>query len=267
MTSSSLSPPDAPPLSVVPAPQNAEAPWEGLAAAAAGRGIVLHPDALARLMVYRDLLVARSQQFNLTAIREPAGIERRLMLDAVSMLPALNARVPAGSGRPVRAIDVGSGAGFPGVVLKILRPDLDMVLLDATGKKVRFLQEVIQETELTGIVAIHGRAEELARDAVYREQFQVTTARAVASLPVLLELTTPFLDVGGVGLFPKGLDLDAELRQSAHAARVLGCRVDSSMPMPGGESRLVIVEKVTLTPRAYPRSTGLPAQSPLGSAS
>ena len=212
MTSSSLSPPDAPPLSVVPAPQNAEAPWEGLAAAAAGRGIVLHPEALARLMVYRDLLVTRSQQFNLTAIREPAGIERRLMLDAVSMLPALNARVPAGSGRPVRAIDVGSGAGFPGVVLKILRPDLDMVLLDATGKKVRFLQEVIQETELTGIVAIHGRAEELARDAVYREQFQVTTARAVASLPVLLELPTPFLDVGGVGLFPKGLYLDAVLR-------------------------------------------------------
>ncbi|MFT4036615.1 MAG: 16S rRNA (guanine(527)-N(7))-methyltransferase RsmG [Thermomicrobiales bacterium] len=251
----------------MPAQHNAEAPWPGLAAAAAARGVLVGTDALAQLITYRDLLAERSLQFNLTAIRDPEGIERRLMLDALSMIPALDAWLPAAEGRSPRAIDVGSGAGFPGLVLKIARPDLDVVLIDATGKKVRFLQEVIEATGLRGISAVHGRAEELARDPSYRERFHLTTARAVASLPVLLELTTPFLDVGGVGLFPKSLDLDAELKHSAHAARVLGCRFASSVLMPGEESRLVIVEKTTLTPRAYPRATGIPSQTPLGGAS
>jgi 16S rRNA (guanine527-N7)-methyltransferase len=163
-----------------------------------------------------------------------------------------------------RLIDVGSGAGFPGLVLKIVRPALQVTLLDATGKKVRFLSEVITATNLTGVRAVHGRAEELARNPDYREQFNLATARAVANLPVLLELTTPFLDVGGSALLPKGLKLAEELTQGMRAARLLGCRIISSDVLPAGETRLVVVEKVTLTPPKFPRPTGIPNQAPLG---
>lgn len=256
--------PDQPAVVADPVPQMQEPEWPGLAEAALALGVQLSPEAQGQLATYLRLLVERNAQFNLTAVRDPQAMERRLFLDAIAMIPALDRLVEAAGVSKSRLIDIGSGAGFPGLVLRIVRPNLKVTLVDATGKKVRFLNEVIEATNLTGIEAIHGRAEELARRSAYRERFNLATARAVASLPVLLELTTPFLDVGGRALLPKGLDLSPELPQGERAARLLGSRIVSTNLLPTGETRLVIVEKVTLTPGKYPRATGVPNQAPLG---
>lgn len=264
MTLTTLSPPDQPEVVADPVPQLPEREWPGLTAAAAQLGVPLSSEIQELLGVYLRLLRERNAQFNLTAIRDPDAMERRLFLDAIAMIPALDTLAASTGIATPRLIDVGSGAGFPGLVLKIVRPALQVTLLDATGKKVRFLDEVITAADLIGVQAVHGRAEELARMPEYRERFNFATARAVASLPVLLELTTPFLDVGGSALLPKGLALTDELGQGKKAARLLGCRIASSDVLPAGDTRLVIVEKVTLTPGKFPRSTGIPNQAPLG---
>ena len=264
MTLTTFSPPDQPAVVADPVPHNQESEWPGLAVAAANLGVPLSPGVQEQLTAYLRLLSERNGQFNLTAVRDPQAMERRLFLDAIAMIPTLDS-VTASQGIPApRLIDVGSGAGFPGLVLKIVRPALHVTLIDATGKKVRFLDEVIAESGLSGIQALHGRAEELGRKPEFREQFNLATARAVASLPVLLELTTPFLDVGGTALLPKSLDLAEELTQGKKAATLLGCRITSSDISPSGDTRLVVVEKVTLTPRKFPRPTGIPNQAPLG---
>lgn len=264
MTLTTFSPPDQPATVADPVPHNQEPDWPGLALAAANLGVPLSTKIQEQLAAYLRLLSVRNAQFNLTAVRDPQAMERRLFLDAIAMIPVLDDLSTSASMPTPRLIDVGSGAGFPGLVLKIVRPALQVTLIDATGKKVRFLDEVIVETGLTGIEALHGRAEELGRNPAYREQFNLATARAVASLPVLLELTTPFLDVGGTALLPKGLELGEELTQGKRAARLLGSRIVSSDTAPTGDTRLVVVEKVTLTPGKFPRSTGIPNQLPLG---
>jgi 16S rRNA (guanine527-N7)-methyltransferase len=219
----------------------------------------------AQVAIYRDLLLEWNQRFNLTAIMDPDQIERRLFGDSWRMLPAID---EATSGEFARLIDVGTGAGFPGLAIKIVRPGLDITLLEATGKKVTFLREVIQTLGFSGVEAIHGRAEELAHDAAYREQFDIATARAVASLPALFELCTPFLRVGGHALFPKSAELDQELQEGKQAAQKLGVRLLSSDLVPAIEgeqvTRLVIAAKIHRTPHNYPRRAGVPAREPLG---
>jgi 16S rRNA (guanine527-N7)-methyltransferase len=264
VTLTTFSPPDQPAVVADPVSQRHEPEWPGLAVAAANLGVPLSAEVEKRLSAYLRLLVERNAQFNLTAVRDPQAMEQRLYLDAIAMIPTLDKIATTSGISALRLIDVGSGAGFPGLVLKIVRPELKVTLLDATLKKVRFLDEVIAATGLTGVQAVHGRAEELARNPEYRERFNLATARAVASLPVLLELTTPFLDVGGSALLPKGLDLAEELTQGKKAARLLGCEIVSSEVLPTGETRLIVVDKVTLTPRKFPRSTGIPNQAPLG---
>ncbi len=264
MTLTTFSPPDQPAVVADPVPLTQEPAWPGLAVAAEHVGVPLAPEIQEQLATYLRLLTERNAQFNLTAVRDPQLMERRLFLDAIAMIPILD-NVVLASGLPKpRLIDIGSGAGFPGLVLKIVRPALQVTLIDATAKKVRFLDEVITAAGLTGIQAVHGRAEELARKREYRERFSLATARAVANLPVLLELTTPFLDVGGTALLPKGLDLTSELKSGERAARLLGSRIISTDMLPTHETRLVVVEKVTLTPGKFPRPTGVPNQAPLG---
>jgi 16S rRNA (guanine527-N7)-methyltransferase len=225
----------------------------------------LTPDQQAQVTTYRDLLLEWNQKFNLTAITDPELVERRLFFDAWRMLPAID---EASGGEPAKLIDIGSGAGFPGLALKIARPALDVTLLEATGKKVGFLQHVIDTLGLTGIDAIHGRAEELGHDPNYRERYDLATARAVASLPALIELCTPFLRIGGRALLPKSEDIDQELREGAKAAKVLGVTIVSadSLPEIDGEkvTRLVIVDRMVRTPPRYPRRAGIPAREPLG---
>jgi 16S rRNA (guanine527-N7)-methyltransferase len=241
--------------------------WHGLAIEAERIGVPLDEQMLARFAAFQALLLDRNAHFNLTAVAAPDEVERRLFFDALAMIPAIDVFLRSDAQRRsrfVRLIDIGSGAGFPGIALKIVRPELIVVLVDSTAKKVVFQRDVFASLNLPGIEAIHVRAEELGRDARYRESFQLATARAVASLPTLLELVTPFLEVGGEALLPKGLQLDDELRAGRRAARQLGCRLVDAKPMPGGTSRLVRILKTTLTPHTYPRRIGLPNRLPLG---
>ena len=219
-----------------------------------------------RLRLYRRLLAAWNDRFNLTAVTDPAEMDRRLFLDALRLVPALDeaARPPTGRRGAVRLVDIGSGAGFPGLVLKVARPALDVTLVEATGKKVDFLRHVVAELGLAGVEAIHARAEDLGRDPAYRGAHDVATARAVASLPALLEIATPLLRVGGWGLFPKGLDLDAELAAGERAGRLVGTTIRRAARLGEAATRLVVVEKTAPTPARYPRRAGLPAREPLG---
>jgi len=242
----------------------------GLAGASGQLGVSLDDDALRRFARYRDLLLERSAQFNLTAIREPEEIEQRLFLDAIAMIPELDHLTEASSNRPDRAlrlIDVGAGAGFPGLALKIVRPQLDVTLVDATAKKVAFVNEVITALELKLVRALQGRAEEMGQDNAYRERFDVATARAVASLPVLLEYVIPFLAIGGTALLPKGLEITGELRRGRRAATILGAEIVSTAALPVGTTRLVLVRKIAPTAAMYPRRVGIPSRDPLGEGS
>jgi len=243
-------------------------PWPGLATASAAFGVVLDNEMLARFARYRDLLLSWNDRFNLTAIREPEEIERRLFLDALAMVPALDRTVTAMAERTekvLRLVDVGSGAGLPGLALKIARPEIDVTLVDATAKKVSFLEAVITELALPAIRPVHGRAEDLGQDSAYRGQFDLATARAVASLPVLLEYVMPLLDVGGTALLPKGLAIEDEIRQGQKAAAKLGARIVVTDRLLDTTTRLVVVAKRSPTPAQYPRRTGIPSRTPLGS--
>ena len=241
--------------------------WPGLAQAAERLVAPLDDDALARFARYRDLLLKRSAQFNLTAIRDPDEIERRLFLDAIAMVPVLDRVTRSLSARhinEIRFVDMGTGAGFPGLALKIVRPYLDMTLVDATAKKVAFMNEAIAALELDAVRAVQGRAEDVGQDTAYRARFDVATARAVASLPVLLEYVIPLLKVGGTALLPKGLEIAEELRLGMRAAEAFGAEIVSSAVLPVDATRLIVAYKSAPTPAAYPRRIGVPSRDPLG---
>lgn len=228
--------------------------------------LALDTGQLDRFATYRRLLIEWNGRFNLTAVTDPDQIDRRLFLDALRMVGPLRAIArPARPARAIRMADLGTGAGFPGLALKLALPELDITLIEATGKKVQFLQAVIDELGLPAIRAIHARAEEIGVEPRSRGTFDVVTARGVSSLAALVEMAAPLLRIDGVGLFPKGLDLDAELAVGQRAAKLVGVEVESSDPIGDSETRLVVIRKVRETPRQYPRRPGLPSRSPLGS--
>ena len=231
----------------------------------------LHPAARGQLRELRDLLVRWNERFNLTAIKDPDEIDARLIGDALRMLPTLDALANPIATRqqdPVALIDVGTGAGFPGLVLKIVRPALAVTLLDATGKKIRFVEQAIAELGLLHTRALHGRAEELGRQDHHRERYDLVSARAVAALPALLELTLPLLRIGGSAILPKGPDIEGELREGAEAARQLGGEIAADVVLPEADgaprTRLIVARKLWSTPTRYPRRSGIPAKDPLG---
>lgn len=213
---------------------------------------------------YRDLLHDRNQRVNLTAVRDFEGIERRLILESLRLVPVIQER--AGNGR---IMDLGSGGGIPGIVLAIAFPDYEFTLIDATGKKVRFQQEVADELQLSNIRAVQGRAEELAHDIDWRNNFDVVSARAVTSLSALMELGLPFVSMKGWLVLPKGVEIEDELQIARKAAGRLGGTIVSHDILPDAgsdvDTRLVLVRKDQATPSQYPRRAGLPARSPLGS--
>lgn len=220
---------------------------------------------IARLMRYRDVLHARNQVVNLTAVRDFDGIERRLILESLRLSARVAALAPAGA----RILDLGSGGGIPGMVLAVALPDRSFTLLDATGKKVSFLRECTDDLGVDNAIAVHGRAEELAYELQWRSAFDLVTARAVTSLAALLELGLPFLRLKGWLLLPKGPDIDDEMRIARRAAGKLGGSIveASFLPDVGSfvETRLVLVRKDLPTPAHFPRRAGIPARSPLGS--
>lgn len=206
---------------------------------------------------YAQLLVEYNQKVNLTAITNPEGIEDKHFVDSL-----LFAARPEVAGK---LVDVGTGAGFPGVVAKIYKPELDLTLLEPTGKRVTFLQYACEQLGLTGVTFLKERAEEAARKQ-WREQFDVAGARAVAALPVLAEYCLPLVKVGGLFLAMKGASGREELAQAAGALRRLGggaARVEDCT-LPGGDARtLIFCPKAGPTPPQYPRNGGKIAKAPL----
>jgi 16S rRNA (guanine527-N7)-methyltransferase len=233
----------------------------------AGAPIELDEHQRAQLARYRDLLLGWNERINLTAVTDPSETEKVLLLDALQMAPAIAEFAMKLKNRP-RLIDIGAGGGLPGIPLAIALPGIDFTLLDATGKKVMALGEMIAALGLENARALHGRAEELGSSAEHRARYDIATARAVASLPALVELTLPLLKRAGRAFFPKSATIDEELRDGAIAADIVGGRIESSDPLPPGAdgrvTRLVVLVKMGETPRRFPRRAGIPAREPLG---
>ena len=210
------------------------------------------------LLRYAELLVEKNKVMNLTAITEPADIAALHFLDSAALLSLADL-----SGKTVA--DVGTGAGFPGMPLRILEPSIQLTLLDSLNKRVDFLKEVCQDLALADVDCIHARAEEFA--AAHREGFDVVTSRAVASLPLLAELCLPLVREGGYFLPMKSVDSDAELRAAAHAVEVLGGAVERTVDyaIPGTDvrHRLIFMKKVRKTPQKYPRAFAKIKKNPL----
>ena len=210
----------------------------------------------------RRLLEERARA-GLTSLRDRESIYRRHFGESLSLLAALeDAGVFASP-----AIDIGTGAGFPGLPMKIVRPQLQLTLLEATGKKAAFLERLVAELGLSGVNVINGRAEELAHDPAQREHYALALARAVAPLRTLVELALPFVRLGGVLAAPKGSGAEREVREAKAALEACGGRVESLRPLavpgPGPAPMLVLVRKEVRTPRRFPRRAGMPTKRPL----
>lgn len=219
------------------------------------------PDtAAASLDLYAQLLLEKNQVMNLTAIRDPEGVARLHMLDCAALL-----NFCALEGKTL--LDVGTGAGFPGMVLKILVPSLEVTLLDSLQKRLSWLSEVRESLGVTGLRIVHGRAEDQGRDPSFREGFDIVTSRAVAELRVLSELCLPFVKPGGRMIAMKSVDSGRELEEAAGAIAALGGRVERTEDyrIPGTEivHRLILIEKIRRTDAAYPRAFAKIRKSPL----
>ena len=211
--------------------------------------------------LYARQLVEWNQRFNLTSITEGEQIRVRHFLDSLSCWIALQ-KAPAG-----RMIDVGAGAGFPGLPLKILRPELQLTLVEATAKKATFLEHMVQVLRLEGVSVLAQRAEELGLHARHRQAYDWAVARAVAPLPVLAEYLLPFVKVGGFALAQKGKDAAAEAGAAKPAIEKLGGELNEvfQVTIPGldEERWLVVLKKIAPTPANYPRRPGMPGKRPL----
>ncbi len=224
----------------------------------------VEPEHVQAFEAYYDALITWNQKFNLTAITEYENAQVRHFLDSLTCLLAMEAECSLGQ---QSLIDVGTGAGFPGLVLKILRPGLRLTLLDSTAKKTRFLDHVVQRLELHGVTVLHGRAETLGQDPKHRERYDWTIARAVAEMPILAEYLLPLTKIGGKALAQKGEDAPAEVQRAEFAIAQLGGRIRKLMPveMHGlAETRyLVLMDKSAASPAKYPRRPGMPSKRPL----
>ncbi len=233
-------------------------------------GIELTDDQIALFRRFQEELLDWNQRMNLTSITDPAEIETKHFLDSLSCLLAL----PRIDGRPIaawlatspKAVDIGAGAGLPGLALKIAWPGLRLTLLEATEKKCRFMQHVVETLGLTDVTVVHARAEDFGQHAG-RLAFDLALARAVSRLPVLLEYGLPLLKLGGWLVIQKGRDPQEELAGAQAALQTLGGRLHAVMPVavPGldAERSLLIVAKAAKTPAAYPRRAGIPERQPI----
>jgi len=224
----------------------------------------LSPQQLEQFQIYYQELIDWNQRVNLTRITGYEEVQIKHFLDSLTLVLAL--KQPLGK-RDFRLIDVGTGAGIPGIPLKILLPEIKLVLLDATAKKATFLHHIRDKLGLDNVEIVVGRAEEVAHEAKYRENFDLVLSRAVARLPTLVELTLPFCALGGSFIAQKKGDVNSEITQADRAISLLGGnlrevkRVDLEEFTDG--RWLIIVDKVSPAPQQYPRRPGIPAKRPL----
>lgn len=210
---------------------------------------------------YESLLLEWNQRVNLTAIRNPEMIRIKHFLDSLTCLlvmPEINSQ---------RIVDVGTGAGFPGLPLKIVCPSLSLTLVESVGKKAAFCKVVVEELGLSSVTILNQRAEEVAHLTTHREHYDWAVARAVANLPTLVEYLLPLVRVGGAALAMKGETAPAEVHQAERAIQILGGRVRKlipiHLPQVAEERYLVVIDKVAATPPSYPRKSGIPEKRPL----
>lgn len=220
---------------------------------------------ISQFETYMELLKEWNKKVNLTAIEDDTEIVIKHFIDSMSILPFIK-------DEKLKLIDVGTGAGFPGIPLKIANPMLEITLLDSLDKRIKFLNEVIKQTGISGhnktseIKAVHGRAEDYGINQQYREKFDIAVARAVANLPVLLEYCLPFVKTNGVFVAMKGSNTE-EFNNSAKALDILGGEIEKiekmELPSTNIERNVVVVRKFRQTPTKYPRKAGKPSKEPL----
>ena len=210
---------------------------------------------------YFELLVEWNEKINLTAITEKDEVYLKHFYDSIA--PILQGLI---ENQPIRLLDIGAGAGFPGLPMKILFPELDVTIIDSLNKRINFLHLLAEELGLSGVHFYHGRAEDFAQDKAFRAQFDIVTARAVARMQVLSELTIPYLKVGGRLLALKASNAPEELEEAKNALNLLFSKVEDNLQyeLPNGDPRYItLVEKKKETPNKYPRKAGMPNKRPL----
>lgn len=217
---------------------------------------------LEQFKTYYEMLIEKNKVMNLTAITEKDEVIDKHFIDSISLNKAVDTT------KPLKILDLGTGAGFPGIPLKIAYPNLKITLLDSLNKRIKFLQEVIEELGLQEIEGIHGRAEDFAKQQGYREQYDLCVSRAVANLATLSEYCLPYVKEGGCFISYKSGAVEEEVNQSKKAITELGGRIKEviafTLPKTDIERTFVVIEKVKKTPKKYPRKAGLPSKEPIG---
>lgn len=221
--------------------------------------IELSEHQIEQFYIYMKLLTEWNEKTNLTAIIEPKEIILKHFIDSLTISSQIQ------QSRTIA--DIGSGAGFPGIPLKIVNPEKELVLIDSLSKRVNFLNEVIKKCNINGITAIHARVEEIGHNSKYRGQFDVTTSRAVAKLNVLLEYMMPLVKLGGKCICLKGPNIDDEIKESKKALNILGGEISKieKINLPDSDNKRTIIEVLSVKqlPNKYPRKPGTPTSSPL----
>ena len=222
-------------------------------------GIELSDEQLEQFLTYYEMLIEKNKVMNLTAITEFDEVLEKHFEDSLSLIQAVDLE------KSQAVIDLGTGAGFPGIPLKIAFPNLQITLADSLNKRILFLDDVIRELGLTGIDTVHGRAEDLAKNSDYREKFDLCVSRAVANLSTLSEYCLPFVKIGGKFISYKAGECDEEVAASKSSIFLLGGKISDIKKFELGESgrAFVIIDKVSGTPKKYPRKAGTPSKDPL----
>jgi len=230
-----------------------------LASKASKLEINLSEEEQSQFYQYMQLLLEWNEKMNLTAITEPAEILDKHFIDSITIAKYIK--------QEEKILDIGTGAGFPGIPLKIVLPQNNITLLDALNKRINFLREVIQELKLDKITAVHGRAEEFSKISGNRENYDVVVSRAVAKLNVLLEYMLPFVKIGGKCICMKSAEIDDELEEAKKAIEILGGKIEvvDTVTLVGTDikRKLIVIKKIKETPKKYPRKAGTPAKEPI----
>ncbi|MCR5631929.1 MAG: 16S rRNA (guanine(527)-N(7))-methyltransferase RsmG [Eubacterium sp.] len=229
-------------------------------------GIELDDNQLRQFETYMNMVIEKNKVMNLTAITEPEEFSLIHFADSLSLIPAVSAAAPL-TKENASVIDVGTGAGFPAIPLKIAFPNMKLTLLDSLNKRVTFLDSVVEQLELKKVTTIHARAEEGGRQKNLRDNFDFVLSRAVANLSVLTEYCLPYAKVGGLFISYKSGDIEEELKEAKHAISVLGGKLEDVIHFQLADTDInrsfVLIRKEKATPKAYPRKAGTAKKSPL----
>ena len=221
--------------------------------------IVFTEEELQKFYKYMQLLIEWNEKINLTAIVEPEEIILKHFIDSLTILKYID--------KDKTLIDIGTGAGFPGIPVKIMRPDIEVTLLDSLNKRIYFLEEVINQLGLKNIETVHARIEEYGKNREYRESYDIATSRAVANLTTLSEYMLPMVKVGGISICMKGSEIEEEFSKSQRAIDILGGKIQKvdtfTLPKSDNKRNIIIIEKKKPTPSKFPRKPGTPSKEPL----